>query len=329
MKLAQEAAFELLQADARFLYALVDIQRNAKNIESNYIGMSMPYIGIFTDGAEQWYKKIKVEAPSFSPTEKEYYTQLRLGHKLFNLSYEDYYDLQFNKLRESDKYFFSIRSLLEKIIGYNNVGTDVFQGEFCGNTILCSIYTPIVTLGNEQCGEYIRNMSVIAGKLAVSFGCINHPTFNYDDKQEVEYKDYHFYNNSPLKMNNDVGFILFSILCSVNFAIVFIDNYFLDEIPQKLKFAYLQYYYLCDFIDDLNMHNGTCFYLSKSLYNRDFRNCLAHYGLGQYLNDSEIIPYDHLKGLTFKAFGKDYYETKEVLYTMLKNLSTQIKKEIF
>lgn len=33
----QLSAWELIQADARFLYTLVDIQQNAKNISSNYI----------------------------------------------------------------------------------------------------------------------------------------------------------------------------------------------------------------------------------------------------------------------------------------------------
>lgn len=36
----QKAAYELIQADARFLYTLTVIQRNAKNISGNYIMMS-------------------------------------------------------------------------------------------------------------------------------------------------------------------------------------------------------------------------------------------------------------------------------------------------
>lgn len=36
----QRAAYELIQADARFLYNLTVIQRNAKNISGNYIMMS-------------------------------------------------------------------------------------------------------------------------------------------------------------------------------------------------------------------------------------------------------------------------------------------------
>lgn len=328
MKLVQEAAFDLIQADARFLYALVNISQNAKNIDSNYISMSIPYIGIFADGAEQWCKKIRVDAPSFSPEEKEFYTHLRLGHKLYELNYLDFSAILLKNLRASDAYFYSIRSLLEKVKGYYNVGTDVVDGEFCGNTILCAIYTPIVILGHEESGPIIKNMSVIAGELAAAFGCANYPVYSYNDNLMVKHKDYHFYKNSPLRIKNDFGFILFSILCSINYAIIFIEKYFTDNIPQKFKFAYLQYFYLCDFINDLNKHNCTNLCLNRSLYNRHFRNCLAHYGLGQFMTDSEIFPNDTLKGLTIKAFGEDYFTTKERLYNYLSSLSEQIKELI-
>lgn len=43
----QVAALRLMQSDARFLYTLVDIHKNAENITSNYIMMCQPYIGIF------------------------------------------------------------------------------------------------------------------------------------------------------------------------------------------------------------------------------------------------------------------------------------------
>ena len=59
----QRAAYELIQADARFLYTLVDMSQNASNISSNYIMMCQPYIGIFADGAEQWCKKLGLKAP--------------------------------------------------------------------------------------------------------------------------------------------------------------------------------------------------------------------------------------------------------------------------
>jgi hypothetical protein len=324
----QKAAYELIQADARFLYTLTDISKNVQNIKGNYICMSLPYMGLFTDGTEQWCKKVGLNAPRFNPTEKAFYTQLRQGHKLFEKSYEDYSTLLFEKFTESENYFYSIRRLREKILGYYNVGTDLCNGEFCGNTILCSIYMPINILGNEGVGMWIRDMSIVAGKLAASLGCKEFPIYRYDDNLNIIYKDYHFYKNSPLKMSDDFGFLLFSILCSINYAIEFIENYFIDEIPQKFKFAYLQYYYLCDFIKEVNAQKNTDFYIDDSLYDRNFRNCVAHYGLGQYISETEIISDDILKGLTNKAFGKDYLTTKVELYEILKSLTKQIRQII-
>ncbi|MBV4429510.1 hypothetical protein [Clostridium tyrobutyricum] len=328
MNKVQKTAYELIQADARFLYTLTDISKNAQNISSNYVCMSLPYIGLFTEGTEQWCKKVGLNAPCFNPTEKVFYTQLRQGHKLFEKSYEDYATLLFKKFTESENYFYNIRSLREKIFGYYNVGTDLYNGEFCGNTILCSMYTPIKLLSNEDVGPLIRDMSIVAGKLAAYLGCNEFPIYRYNDNIIVKYKDYHFYKNSPLKMNDDFGFLLFSILCSINYAIEFIENYFIDEIPQKFKYAYLQYYYLCDFIKEVNTQKNTDFYIDDCLFDRKFRNCLAHYGLGQYIRETEIISDDILKGLTNKAFGKDYLTTKAELYEILRSLTKQIKQII-
>lgn len=328
MNKVQTAAYELIQADARFLYTLTQINRNAKNISSNFICMSQPYIGLFTDGAEQWCKKVGLKAPHFNTVEKKYYTLLRNSHKFFEKPYEEYLELLQEKFYESDNYFFSIRRLREKILGYYNVGTDVCGREFCGNTILCAAYIPISTLGNSEIGKWMIDISIIVGKLASFFKCTDFPVYKYDTDLTVKYEDYHLFKNSPLKMNTELGLLLFSILCSVNYVIEFIEHYFVDEIPQKLKFAYLQYYYLCEFIEDLNKHNETNFYLDKSMYNRSFRNCLAHYGLGQYMSESEIIKNDILKGLTNKAFNLDYRMAKESIYTNLKSLTRQIKEAI-
>ncbi len=43
----QKAGFELMQSDARFVYTIIDIFENAKNIDSNYMSMCLPYLGVF------------------------------------------------------------------------------------------------------------------------------------------------------------------------------------------------------------------------------------------------------------------------------------------
>lgn len=114
MNKVQKTAYELIQEDARFIYALTHISQNAKNIDSNYICMSLPYIGLFADGAEQWGKKVKLDTPRFNNEEKKFYEQVRQAHKLFEKSYEEYENLLLKKLSESEDYFYSIRSLIEK-----------------------------------------------------------------------------------------------------------------------------------------------------------------------------------------------------------------------
>lgn len=324
----QTAAHELIQSDARFLYTLFTIWNRAKNINSNYIMMSQPYIGLFTHGAEQWCRKLKINAPQFTNIEKAYYTALRKSHKLYEMPYMNYMSMLMDKFNASDEYFYKNRSLREKLIGYYNVGTDLCNGHFCGNTILCALYTPVDILNTEEIGPWIRDISMVAGEIAGFFGCASFPPYNCNDNICVEDKDYHFYENCPLKIKTDFGFLLFSILCSINYAIEFVDKYFMDEIPQKFKFAYLQYYYLCDFIKELNAANGTHFFINDSLKDRSFRNCLAHYGLGQYLSEENLIQSDILKGLTNKAFNMDYLVAKKKLYFYLTELVDQIKTEI-
>lgn len=326
----QKAAYDLIQLDARFIYTLVDMQNNAKNINSNYVMMCQPYIGIFADGAEQWCKKIGWVAPRFNDEEKEYYVKLRQAHKLFEMSYKEYEELLVKKFHESDKYFYNIRSLLEKVIGYYNVGTDYCNGTVCGNTILCAMYMPFNTMEDEKIDPKIRDLSIVTGKLAAYFLDMDLEPFDYDDKNNiVKYRDYHFYRKSPMKLKNNLGFVLFCILCNINYITEFIDKYFIEEIPQKFKYAYLQYYYICDFLEELNITNKTNYYIDKELKNRSLRNCFAHYGLGQFLKETEVDDKDVLKGLTKKAFNMDYYSCKELLYKYLKDLKNQIEENIF
>ena len=327
----QKAAYELIQSDARFIYSLMHILQNAKNISSNYIMMCQPYIGLFAHGAEQWCKKVGFDkSPRFNEKEKEYYTLLRQNHKLFDMKCDDFAKSLMKEYQISDDYFYRIRGVREKIFGYYNVGTDLCNGKYCGNTLLCAVYSPLLCLEDNEVGPIIRDLSIIAGKLSAFFDCMDFPIYKYDDNSNiVMYRDYHFYKNCPLKIKNELGLVLFSVLCSINYITVFLEKYFTEEIPQKFKFAYLQYYYLCDFINDINNKFNTNFFIDNALTNREFRNCLAHYGLGQFLNEEDIVFDDMLKGLTIKAFGLNYSKSKIQLFDYLSGLEKQITDYIF
>lgn len=324
----QKVALELIHEDARFLITLVGIFQNAKNIDSNYISMSLPYIGIFADGAEQWGKKVGIQSKKFSKEEKEYYSIIRSGHKLYDKSYNDLKNILKEKLKESDDYFYNIRSESEKSIGYFNFGVDKMDEEYCGNTILCAAYMPFSPFDSAT-GLKMKRLSEVAGELA-KFYCNNTIVpYQYSKSVLVTYEDFHFNQKSPIRMKSFDGFILFSILCNINYAIVFIENFFTEEIVPKFKFAYLQYYYLCKFIKEFNKNTKYKLILNDSLYHSQFRNCLAHYGLGQFLKEIDLKEDDLLKGLTIKAFNLNYIDTKKQLYQYLKSLVKQIEMIIF
>lgn len=132
----QKLAYSLIINDAKFIFTLA---KTANKIESNYISMALPYIGMFADGAEQWGKKVGIDKISrFSKEEKKYYTYLRNGCKLLDLGYKEFKEKLFNEFSASDKYYYENQSWIERnIIGYKNVGVDICNGVPCGNTILC------------------------------------------------------------------------------------------------------------------------------------------------------------------------------------------------
>ena len=59
------------------------------------------------------------------------------------------------------------------------------------------------------------------------------------------------------------------------------------------------------------------------------RNCMAHYGLGQVMTETDIIHNDLMGGITQKLLGIDYEAAKRATYYELKRLADQIKAYLF
>ena len=326
----QEKSYSLIQADARFVYTLTKIFRSPNAPKSNYIAMLQPYIGLFADGAEQWGQKVKMNTPKFSDDEKIHYAEMRNSIKLFDLVYDELYAVLKNRLDESDKHFHAIRTIRSKLCGlYYNVGVDLQSDAFCGNTILCSIYTPFYEFDDEQYDKYIHETSVIAGKLAAAYGGSNAQPYYIDNALEFRYKDYHFFSKCPRGIKNYDDFLLFSILCSINFVRTFINQYFVDEFPAKLRYAYLQYYYLTTLIPQMNQKLATNFTINNQYKNDSFRNCMAHYGLGVAISEADIVENDIFFGLSYKLLGMPYTEIKAAIYSELNMFAEQLTKYLF
>ncbi|MCL2360671.1 MAG: hypothetical protein FWC73_02520 [Defluviitaleaceae bacterium] len=325
----QEKSYKLIQADARFVYTLTRILRSPNAPKSNYIMMLQPFIGLFADGSEQWGRKVGIDTPVFTEKEKNHYTEMRNSIKLFDMNYDELFNKLRNALNESDKYFYDTRTLRSKLSGlYYNAGVDLQGNTFCGNTILCSLYTPFYKFSDEQYGTYIKDTSIVAGKLAAVYGGNSTLPYHVNGNLTFRYEDYHFFSACPRDINSYDDFILFSILCSVNFIRVFINQYFVDEFPTKLRFAYLQYYYLTTLIPQMNQKLATNFTINLQYKNDKFRNCMAHYGLGVALKETDIIESDMFFGLSNQLLDMSYTEIKTAIYSELDLFSEQLTEHL-
>lgn len=323
----QQAAIKLMKQDLQYLYTII-MKHNDVYLSNDILSL-MPYIGVVIDGVEDWLKsynnshKEKLNIPLFSKEEQEYYEEMRSSIKLWDNSYHDIYNRLEVLYQESDNYFASISNPLVKELNlYDIFGTDVVNGKFCGNTILCGYYTPKFSFYKSM-GEYIKRMSGIAGKITACFNATQEYDTNINMNFDME--DFGGLIKSPVGNEFSDKFVLFSILCQINFVVYCVDKYIIPEIPIKLRISYLLYYYLLRVLSEVNEKIKSNFILDNKWDSQLFRNAMAHYKLGVSLKESEIDETDMMFGITNKFFGQGYKKTKNAILLELKNLSNQIE----
>lgn len=329
LSIRQQAAIELIKCDLRYLFT---IMQHSQEIESNYIVSMIPYIGLIIDGVEDWItamnnsRKNKIEAPVFSEEDRLFYAAIRQSTKFWDRSItETAKQLEANYI-DSDTYFSSICRPIAKVLKlYDIFGADlVNQKHYCGNTILDSLYLPNYQISQENYGPALRDRAIISGNYVVLFGAtqelLTSPRIHFSCK------DYGGFIKSPVGNAYSNKFVLFSVLCHINFVLYGVNEYINSIVPTKLRFAYILYYYLCDIIQELNNLCSSSLYLDSKYYSKSFRNAMAHYKVGVFLRkDSEVIWEDPFYGITQKAFGMDYQQISSCIYKELYSISDQIE----
>lgn len=329
LTIQQKAAKELIRSDLRYLLTIL---KNREGIKSNYIVSMMPYQSLIVDGAEAWIVAMNnsvpgaIDAPRFTPEEKKFYDTARQSIKLWELPYVEIYTLMKERYTESDRYFSSLcKPIAKRLQLYDIFGADLTEdGHFCGNTILDAIYLPGYDYTDSAYGPNLRDMAVIGGKYIPIFDAME--AYAINSNLRFRYQDYGGFIKSPIGNKFSFRFVLFSILCQINFVIYAVDQYIVPEIPTKLRLAYILYYYLCDVLPDINAVHGTSFALNRKFYSQNFRNAMAHYKVGVYLKKHEILSNDPMFGMTQKAFGTDFYRTKNEVMGELRALANQLEK---
>lgn len=145
-----------------------------------------------------------------------------------------------------------------------------------------------------------------------------------DDSLVFDSRDYGGLIKSPVGNGFSDKFVLLSILGQINFLIYGVDKWIKEDIPAKLRFAYLLYFYLLKVIPQINIKLNTHFTLEEKWCDGGFRNAMAHYKLGVVLRKEDIFYEDIMFGLTCHFFNEGYTVVKESIYSMLEELAIQI-----
>ena len=323
----QAASLLLMHNDLRFLYTLVC---HYQEIKSNYTVSSMPYMGLIVDGVEDWIKAynnshtVKLNIPTFTQQEQAFYERMRSCIKLWDNSYATVYEELKRIYLQSDNYFSSICKPIAKMLKiYDIFGADLADSSFCGNTILFSHYVPDFDYKTRN-GEQIKKYSEIGGAYAALFQATTPYAINRNIKFSVS--DYGGFVKSPVGNEFSDKFVLFSLLCQINFIIKCIDEFIIDETTTKLRFSYILYYYVLEILPEINSKLHLGLFMDGKWKSPGFRNSMAHYKVGVALKECEMVSTDPFFGIVQKYFpGCDYFTLKSGVIKELHSLASQLR----
>lgn len=321
----QKAAWSLMRNDLQFLYTII---KNQNVATASYYVALIPFMGLIIDGVEDWIKaynnssKNKLLLPTFNDTERMYYEEMRNSIKLYDKSYAELYVQLEDAFIKSDKYFSSCcKPIAKRMRLYDVYGVFTCNSIPCDNTLLNQCVTPFFEYGKID-GEEIKRIAHIGGEYIALFdSCYDYKvdtTFMFDTT------DYGGFIKSPFGKKFNYKYVLFSILCQINFVLTGINRFVTEETTTKLRFSYILYFYLLKIIPDINNEINLSLKMDDTYNSDGFRNAMAHYKLGVALKETEIINDAYMYGLTEKFFGIDYQYLKADILQELENLKKQI-----
>lgn len=325
----QKCAVKLMQNDLRLFSTLLCYQKTST--PSYYIAL-MPYMGLIIDGIEDWVNaynnssKQKLKLPTFTDEEEKYYAEMRKSIKLFEKGYTNLNSILYDNYVKSDIYFSSLCKPMAKHLHlYDIYGVFYCNSVPCNNTVLAQIVTPFFSFDKTD-EETTVEMAKIGGEYISCFDA----TKPYEIISDFNFitKDFCGFVKSPFGNKYNYKFLLFTILCQINFIVYSVDKFIVDETSTKLRFAYILYYYLLSLLPDIKENLKISIIMDDKYHSDIFRNAMAHYKLGVSLKENNIIDDDPMFGLTNKIFSEDYYTVKSNIISELDKAGKQIQSII-
>lgn len=329
----EKIVLNLIRDDAMSFYSLFKHLESRKDMET-YIVALTPILGLYVDGAVKWLKsnnELKSIVPKMNSDCKIFYEKLRQNTKFYG---DDIIDIdkelrgQFN---QANDYFSRSINIFNKVIDiHDNYGVAFLIKNYTkipiANTIDFASLLPNFTFDLEYPKKHCLHLKYL-GRLIYNvlgknlmFGK-NPKTIDKNIKFIDKY--YGFVRRCNFSLDYNENFILFNLICNINFILYGLNQLIIENVPIKLRATYLLYYYLCSINSEINDYFNTSFNIDDRYSDSKVRNALAHYGLYQALGD-DIIEDDLFGGLTNKYFNLNWIELLKELNVILLDYRDQI-----
>ncbi|WP_019214234.1 hypothetical protein [Fenollaria massiliensis] len=326
LNIREKIVLNLIIDDALSIYSLFKHIESRKDMDT-YIVALTPILGLYVEGAVKWLKsnkELKDTVPKMNPECKIFYETLRKNTKFYG---EDIIDIdkelrgQFN---QADDYFSQSINIFNKVFYlHDNYGvTFLIKDKIkipMANTIDFASLLPDFTFDLEyaiKLKDYLFYAGSLISKILGKDLMIDKNLYKIDMKIKFVNKDYGFFMRSSFSQKYNQNFILFNLICNINFILYGLNQLIIEDAPIKLRATYLLYYYLCSINSEINDYFNTSFNIDDRYSDSKVRNALAHYGLYQALGD-DIIEDDLFGGLTNKYFNLNWINLLKELNNIL------------
>lgn len=322
----EKVVYKLIQLDFELICEIYF--RNDELTNTLYTLSFNGYYGMIIDGSTKWMlkvKELKSIVPQISTQQKKYYNHLRQSIKFWDMSYDDYIENMTAVYKDSESYFANQTSSIARILKiYDVYGVAYFNKEPIGNTIHYSMVLPsfdyktftldkeyVINL-NEYAGRLIRNTDIKLNDSLVDFSNI-----------DITAKDRGGIKKIGIEKDTKL-FFLYNLICLISFNLYGLKPLKNSFLPSILRMNYILYFYLDTILEEVNIDNKTDFFIDSQYIDTQFRNCMAHYGIGNLLRQDEVDLNDPFGGLTQKIFSMDYVLLNKKIEANFETLLKQI-----
>ncbi len=276
-----------------------------------FVLASAPYMCLVTNEAYEWCKKSQISLNPF--LSKELLENIRARAKLFSndtiVRFNDQRLIIENIIKIEHAYYEKLAKQCCANFLIDDVGTYLLNNRYIGNTIQYAYDFYPFSKPNRSIYESVDEIKAFSAEIgsmlqeiivALTGKAYKIPQTMYTTQSHT-YKDFNFQNK--FKETNNV--LMFSLVCRINFLL----NFFKKMCPQDsmlyLRLIYITFYSLKSELKNMKMD---CSNIFENCFDKNFRNCMAHYSLYQKIGRTEINASATGYGLIEKYFSIDYFE---------------------